>query len=83
VADASWQTLVFLACGMGCSFASGVQFVVDGAPGSTLQWSPAGLTLSVAPLQAVPEPSAAAMLLVGLLVAAAAHRAGQPRTSRV
>jgi hypothetical protein len=79
VADASWQTLSFLACGTGCSFSNGVQFVVDGAPGSTLQWSSAGLTLSVAPLQAVPEPSAAAMLLVGLLVAGAVRRAVQPR----
>lgn len=68
VAGAQWQTLGFLDCGSGCVFGSDVHFVVEGAPGATLQFGSSGLSLGVAPMQAaVPEPATVALWLAGLL----------------
>jgi hypothetical protein len=68
VAAAGVQTLSFLDCGAGCSFDPSVGFAVDGAPGSTFSFGPNGLSLSIAPAQAVPEPARAVMMLVGAAV---------------
>lgn len=70
VAGADVQTLSFLSCTGGCAFAGGVSFVVDGAPGAQLQFGSNGLVLSLPPLQPVPEPATAALLLAGLLLVA-------------
>jgi hypothetical protein len=61
------QTLSFLQCTGRCSFAPGVSFVVDGAPGAQIAFGSDGLQLTLPPVQAVPEPSTAALSLAGLL----------------
>jgi hypothetical protein len=64
--------LTFLACGSGCDFASGTQFVVDGAAGVQVQFGAGGLALAP-----VPEPGSTALLLAGLLLLRQrAHRTG-------
>ncbi|MFG6488661.1 hypothetical protein ACG04R_18395 [Roseateles sp. BYS78W] len=70
------QTLGFLDCGSGCSFAPGVHWVVDGAPaGTTLAFGSSGLQLNVS---AVPEPATVLLWLGGLLALAGFKR----RTAR-
>lgn len=66
VATRQAQTLGFLDCGSGCNFASGVHWVIDGAPaGTTLAFTSSGLQLNVS---AVPEPATLLLWLAGLVV---------------
>lgn len=67
VAGAQLQTVSFFDCGAGCNVAAGTSFVVDGAADAQVQFSAAGLVLSVPAAQPVPEPASAALLLAGLL----------------
>jgi hypothetical protein len=67
VAGDAVQTLSFLDCAAGCTFASGVSFVVDGAHGAQIAFGSEGIELSLPPVQAVPEPASALLMLAGLL----------------
>jgi hypothetical protein len=68
VADASWQALSFFDCGSGCSGANLATIVIDGAPGASISCgSDGGITLSIAPVQSVPEPQTSALWLAGLV----------------
>ncbi len=74
VADSNLQTLSFLDCGSGCSFSSKVNWVIDGAPGATVAFGSNGLSLSIAAVQAVPEPAIWALSLAGLALVAGQSR---------
>jgi hypothetical protein len=66
VSNDSLQTLSFLSCTTGCSFADSVSIVVDGAPGAMLSFGSDGIALALPPVQAVPEPASVVLMLAGL-----------------
>jgi len=60
--------LLLLGCGSGCEYGASFAYVVDGlAAGSLFSFSAQGLTLSISPAAAVPEPATVALWLVGVL----------------
>ena len=60
--------LLLLDCGSGCEYGASFAYVVDGlAAGSLFSFSAQGLTLSISPAAAVPEPASVALWLVGVL----------------